>query len=282
MEQSSNKSRAFLSNLDDQQLRQILLAEVESDDTDVDLIRNITAVLESRDHTETEIDAQKAYQSFAEEHAEDTPLFDELLKQDGSSAKRKPVRFSRLARIGIVAAIILSFVIVSTGIASAAGIDVWGAFTKWTAKTFGVTLGNTEKTIDMNVSNDACKYIRQTLKEHGFIENVVPYYMPEGYKQMDLSVEETYIGTVITAVYKNGADEIIFLFTINPLDSSVLYPKDQVDPLVYEHSGVSHYIFENEGEWVAIWYQDNIRCQISGVLSEKELLMIINSIYEGK
>ena len=67
MEQSSNKSRAFLSKLDDQQLRQILLAEVESDDTDVDLIRNITAVLESRDHAGTEIDTQKAYQFFVEE-----------------------------------------------------------------------------------------------------------------------------------------------------------------------------------------------------------------------
>ena len=282
MEQSSNKSRAFLSKLDDQQLRQILLAEVESDDTDVDLIRNITTVLESRDHTGTEIDIKESFQSFVEEHSGDTPFYDELLKQLEYTKKHKPVRFSRLARVGVVAAIIISLIIVTTGIASAAGIDIWGAITNWTEKTFGVTIGNPSHTNDLHVSDDACQDVRKTLSQNGVNKCVVPYYLPEGYDLCDSSEEDTYIGTIVTAVYRNGSDEIILLYTINPLDSSILYPKDQVDPFVYEHSGVSHYVFENEGEWVAIWLQDNTRCQISGVLSEEELLMIIDSIYEGK
>lgn len=282
MEQFSNKSRAFLSKLDDQQLRQILLAEVESDDTDVDLIRNITAVLESRDYAGMGIDVRESYQSFVENHSEDMPLYDELLKLDDSPKKRKPVRFSRLARIGIVAAVILSFVIVTTGIASAAGIDVWGAITRWTAKTFGVTLGNTEKTIDMNVSNDACQDIRQILLRYGITENTLPYYLPDGYKLYDSSEVETYVGTVVTAVYRSETGEIVFLYTINPPESSTMYPKDQEEPLTYEYSGVNHYIFENENEWVTIWQRNDIRCQISGVSSKEELLKIINSIYEGK
>ena len=282
MEQSSNKSRAFLSNLDDQQLRQILLAEVESDDTDVDLIRNITAVLESRDHAGTEIDAKELYQSFVKNHSGDMPLYDGLPKQDDSTQKRKPVGFSRLARVGIVAAIILSLIIVTTGIASAAGIDVWGAITRWTAKTIGVTMGNSEKTTDMDLSNDACQEVRRILETRGMVNNVVPYYLPEGYSIFDSSSEDTYMGTVVTAIYKNGAAEIVFIYTIDPLGSSTLYPKDQTDPLKYEHSDVIHYMFENEGEWVAIWQRDNISCQVSGVLSMEELLTIINSIYKGR
>jgi len=282
MEQSSNKSRAFLTKLDDQQLRQILLAEVESDDTDVDLIRNITAVLESRDHTGTQIDTQKAYQSFVEEHSGDTPLYDELLKQHESTKKHKPVRFSRLARVGIVAAIIISLIIVTTGIASAAGIDIWGAITNWTEKTFGVTIGNPSHTNDLLVSDDACQDVRKTLSKNGVNECVVPYYLPEGYDLCDSSVETTYMGTIVTAVYRNGEDEIILLYTIDSPESSSLSPKDQAEPQEYEFEGVTHFVFVNEGEWSTVWQNNDIGCQISGVGSRDELLKIINSIYEGK
>ena len=282
MEQSSNKSRAFLSKLDDQQLRQILLAEVESDDTDVDLIRNITAVLESRDHTETEIDAQKAYQSFVEEHAKGMPLYGEHLKKDDFTKKRKPVRISRLARIGIVAAIIFSLIIVTTGIASAAGIDLWGAFTRWTEKTFGVTKGDSVETDDFVFANDACEDIRQMLTKNGVYEDVVPNYLPQGYTILDSLEQKTYEGIIISAVYRNGSSEILFLYQIGTGDISNLYPKDEDTPLAYERGGVSHYIFENEGEWAAVWQKANIGAQISGVNSKEELLNILNSIYEGK
>lgn len=282
MEQSSNKSRAFLSKLDDHQLRQILLAEVESDDTDVDLIRNITAVLESRDHAGTEIDAQKAYRFFVEEHAEEMPLYDEIMTPDASTKRSKPVRISRLARIGIVAAIILSFVIVTTGIASAAGIDIWGAFTKWTEKTFGVIIGDKENVSEYSSPNDACHEVRQILENCGMVENVVPYCLPEGYLIIDFSSEATYEGTVVTAIYGRGTDEIVFFYAVGGQDSSILCPKDEEEPLVYECAGIPHYLFGNEKEWTAIWQNNNISCQISGVSSKAELIRIIDSIYERK
>ena len=282
MEQSSNKSRAFMSKLDDQQLRQILLAEVESDDTDVDLIRNITAVLESRDHAGTEIDAQKAYQSFVEEHSEELPLYDELLKNSDSTRKRKSVRVSRITRVGIVAAIILSVILVTTGIASAVGIDVWGTLTKWTTKTFGLTIGKQDRSDDYFLPSDAYQDLRQIMTRFGGTDNVVPHYLPEGYELCELSDEATYAGTVVTAMYMKGSEEIIVHYTIGTINASSLYPKDLGDPITYEYSGILHYLFENENEWVAIWQRDNIACQVSGVSSEEELLAIINSIYEGK
>ena len=282
MEQSSNKSRAFMSNLDDQQLRQILLAEVESDDTDVDLIRNITAVLESRDRTGTEIDAKEAYLSFMEEHSEDMPLYDELLKRDNPTKKHKPVRVSRLTRVGIVAAIIISLITVTTCIASAAGIDVWSAITRWTEKTFGVTIGYQNRSDDYGLSHDACQDLRQTLARNGVTDNVVPYYLPDGYTLLDSFEQTSYEGTVISAIYKCGSSEILLLFSVGTESTSSMYPKDHEEPEIYERGNISHYLFANMGEWTAIWRRNNISCQISGVSSKDELLNILDSIYEGK
>ncbi|MBQ9489249.1 MAG: hypothetical protein IJU80_04895, partial [Lachnospiraceae bacterium] len=144
MEQSSNNSRSFLSTLDTQQLRQILLAEVESDETNVELIRNITAVLEARDYSGTDIDVEASYKDFLSDHAMDKPLYDIDMageEEPTPSPKRKPVRTTRLARLALVAAIIMAILLGTTVVASAAGYDLWGAITHWTSEVFGFATG---------------------------------------------------------------------------------------------------------------------------------------------
>ena len=143
-------------------------------------------------------------------------------------------------------------------------------------------MGNKESSDDYHLSYDVCQELRQILVRNGVNERVVPYYLPEGYELCDSSVETTYLGTIVTAVYRNGNNEIILLYTIDSPESSSLFPKDQAEPQEYVFEGVTHFVFLNEEEWAAVWQHNDIGCQISGVGSRAELLKIINSIYEGK
>ena len=286
MEQSSNNSRSFLSTLDTQQLRQILLAEVESDETNVELIRNITAVLEARDYSGTDIDVEASYKDFLSDHAMDKPLYDiDMAGEEEStpSPKRKPVRTTRLARLALVAAVIMTILLGTTVVASAAGYDLWGAITRWTADVFGLATGKEPTEIDHGqIDNAPYSELEDYFLNQGLDLNVIPKYLPEGFRLIDVTSEETYEGTIITAVYYRSDEEIILSYTVSSHNTSDLYPKDDDEPEVYERSGIKHYLIFNEGKWGAVWEADNIVCQINGVNEKTELIKMIDSIYERK
>lgn len=284
MEQSSNNSRSFLSTLSTQQLRQILLAEVESDETNVELIRNITAVLEARDYSGTDIDVEASYKDFLSDHAMDKPLYDIDMvgeEEPTPSPKRKPVRTTRLARLALVAAIIMAILLGTTVVASAAGYDLWGAITRWTADVFGFAIGKEPTEIDHGqIDNAPYSELEDFFLNQGLDLNVIPKYLPEGFRLIDVTSEETYEGTIITAAYSHADDEIVFAYIIGTQKISTLYPKDNNEPEVYESCGIKHFLFFNEGKWSAVWEADNIVCRINGVTEKAELLIILDSIYE--
>lgn len=286
MEQSSNNSRSFLSTLSTQQLRQILLAEVESDETNVELIRNITAVLEARDYSGTDIDVKAAYNAFHSDHAMEQPLYDIDMageEEPTPSPKRKPVRTTRLARLALVAAIIMTILLGTTVVASAAGYDLWGAITRWTAEVFGFATGKEPTEIDHGqIDNAPYSELEDYFLNQGLDLNVIPKYLPEGFRLIDVTSEETYEGTIITAVYYRSDEEIILSYTVSSHNTSDLYPKDDDEPEVYEKCGNKHYLISNEGNWGAVWEADNIVCLINGVNERAELIRMIDSIYERK
>lgn len=286
MEQSSNNSRSFLSTLSTQQLRQILLAEVESDETNVELIRNITAVLEARDYSGTDIDVEDAYKDFLSDHAMDQPLYDIDMageEEPTPSPERKPVRTTRLARLALVAAIIMAILLGTTVVASAAGYDLWGAITRWTADVFGFATGKEPTEIDHGqIDNAPYSELEDYFLNQGLDLNVIPKYLPEGFRLIDVTSDETYEGTIITAAYSHANNEIILSYIIGAQNTSALYPKDTDEPVVYERCGVKHYLVYNEGKWGAIWETDNIVCRINGVTEKAELLKMLDSIYERK
>ena len=285
MEQSSNNSRSFLSTLSTQQLRQILLAEVESDETNVELIRNITAVLEARDYSGTDIDVEAAYNAFHSDHAMEQPLYDIDMageEEPTPSPKRKPVRTTRLARLALVAAIILAILLGTTVVASAAGYDLWGAITRWTSEVFGFATGEEQTEIDHGKNvNAPYSELENYFLNKGIEPNVLPKYLPKGYEFLDAASTDSYEGIVITGIYSSTDDgEIILSYVISAHNASALYPKDNDDPNVYEKCGVKHFLIYNEGKCGAVWEADNIVCQINGVTEETELLKMIDSIYE--
>ena len=56
-------------------------------------------------------------------------------------------------------------------------------------------------------------------------------------------------------------------------------PKDGNPPVIYEKSGIQHYIMTDYDIRKAVWMQGDIQCIISGSVTEEEMKQIIDSIY---
>lgn len=271
----------------DEQLRQLLLTQMEADEVNIELVRDITAVLASREEENgDEIDVHSAYETFRKEYADTPALFPEAsvgtkAAVKGSAGQRHllPRRFVRLV---IVAAVIMALFLGTTIIASASGLDLWGIITRWTADVFGISGESSISSSDHLDQTDVYYHLRNALAEHGVYQAVVPRYVPEGYIVSETKFYDTFEGDYFLFSLSNGDNRIILRYLIlNTEQPTRYYMKDDVGPEVYSSSGIEHYIMTNEQEYVVSWTNDNILCDISGLLTYDDVILMIDSIYKG-
>lgn len=285
------KSQAFtphqLEEWSDEQLRQLLLAQMEAKEVDVELVRNITAILASREEEKGhEIDAHSAYETFQQEYAGTPALFPEASVSAETAVKGNSVlqqyRPHRFIKAVIVAAVIMALFLGTTIVANASGLDLWGIITRWTKDVFGITQDGTDSESIHHEQIDSYEHLRLSLAEHGVYQPVVPSYLPEGYSFQEISLDSTFEGTFIRCIMSNGDNEIILRYLISNTEQPTrYYMKDDVVPEVYSSGNIEHYIMTNEQEYIVSWNVDNILCDISGLLNYDDAILMIDSIYEG-
>ena len=275
---SNVSSFSDLSSLTTEQLKQLLHAQLDAEEPNVDLIKKVTAVLDAREPLPFDPDA--GYRSLLQDHLDGDRLCTE--DSDGKPAVRpcRP-RVFRFARAASIAAIFLLVLLGGTAVAHALGFDLWGAVVRWSADTFG--LSNKDivgQTSDIN-TEDPYFVLRETIRNVGVLSPVVPYYLPEGYHNMETTREETYQGAAVNGIYKSEQGTILLTYVITQSDHpSRYYPIDDSDPEIYTVNGVDHFITSNEGKYRAFWTNENVVCDISGLEDEVVLKQMIDSIYE--
>lgn len=285
------KSQAFtphqLEEWSDEQLRQMLLAQMEAEEVDVELVRSITAILASREEEKGhEIEAHSAYKTFQQEYAGTPALFPEASANAETAVKGNSVpqqyRPHRFIKAVIVAAVIMALFLGTTIVANASGMNLWGIITQWTADVFGISGNNSQSTSFHSEERDAYLDLRTALSEHGVYQSVVPSYFPEGYSFQDLTTDTTFEGAFIRCVMSNGNNKIILRYVIsNTQQPTRYYTKDDVVPEIYCFNNIDHHIMTNEQEYIISWTNENIVCDISGVLNYDDVILMIDSIYEG-
>ena len=281
-----------LEKLSDQQLRSILTEELDSEDVDTELIKNITDVLAARANDKP-IDAEAAFQQFLSQYADTDPLYSEvefeLGLEDATSSNsdkdtpnqlenpKKVIHFSRLAKLGILVAAILILFLAGTIVAYAFGFRIWKADVSWDKDNMTVSTDGGEAYPAMP---DSCSLIRSSLSSDGVDLPVVPYYIPVGFSLYEYQAFETPQGNVYVASFSCGEQLIVLHYTVNPNGLNTTYPKDNTEVELYETHGIEHYITSNEGLYRSVWSNGDIVCEIYGVGTKEELLKIIDSIYE--
>lgn len=182
----------------------------------------------------------------------------------------------------IAAAAALVLIISSSFTASAMGFDLFEVIAKWTQETFHFsTIGQTDPVDPNPILTYPCRSLQTALSEFDVATNVVPLWLPEGYTEVDLKVDETPIQRRFFAKYQSGENTI----RIRIVDylSGTPTQIEQSDKLVevYSSVGVDYYIFDNLGQLQAVWTVDNLECYVSGPVTLPEIKIIIDSIGKG-
>lgn len=285
------KSQAFtphqLEEWSDEQLRQLLLAQMEVEEVDVELVRSITAILASREEEKGhEIEPHSAYETFQQEYAGTPALFPEASASAETAVKGNSVprqyRPYRFIKAVIVAAVIMALLLGTTIVANASGLDLWGIITRWTKDVFGIRGESSYSSPIHPEEADVYYHLRTALAEHGVSQSVVPSYVPEGYSKEEVGFEETFEGYYAFCSLSNGENRIILRYVIsNTQQPTRYYTKDDVVPEIYCFNNIDHHIMTNEQEYIISWTNENIVCDISGVLNYDDVILMIDSIYEG-
>lgn len=203
-------------------------------------------------------------------------------EQLNTSAPPAPIRRKRptLFRCAIAAAIIGSLLIGASITALAANYGLWNAIAQWTSEIFHFSAHSDEtnhNAVPPAQINPELEPLQNALIAGGISAPQIPRYLPEGYRQEELTASEQ--NNFWGAAYVRDGDYIMISITDVQGQLGAHYEKDDMTPEVYSHGGTDHYIMTNMGSYTAVWTNGQLEYAIFGA-EEDELYKMLDSIYE--
>lgn len=208
---------------------------------------------------------------------------------------KRVVRFKRVWRTAMVAAIAIACMFAVLVTAQAAGVDIFGAMARWTEDvfSFGVIPPNSEITEnlggemerqDATGSNQEGRFssLQEALDKYGVTMIHEPNWLPEGYALGELEVmclDDPFLQT-FAASYSSGDGHIdidIMSYLGTP---SMQVEKTDVPVETVEKNGINFYLIENVSSYIVAWYDDQYEYYISGNLSKDILCKTAISMYD--
>ena len=117
-----------------------------------------------------------------------------------------------------------------------------------------------------------------TVTALGVEKNVVPTWMPDGYKLEQIKTAAREDNITVFAIFVCGEDQIIINVNIFDSARSGEYQKEVSGMEVLEKNSIKHYIMKNNAVWSAAWINNNAECVIS-TKNKETLDLLILSIY---
>lgn len=197
----------------------------------------------------------------------------------GGSSPKRPARFRRVVRTGLVAAIMVAVLFGVMVAAQAAGVDVFGAVARWTEETFHFNVseadGNTAWFADYQEELDAA----------GLSEEYLPTWVPEGYEATDLQIQELNRGIDIYILYSSedgsAFDLLISIYDDLSAMEQHVYEKDDTPVQTIQAGDKTIYLIENLGLQTAACQYQNATYSLTGNLSSDLIEDIFASIGDG-
>lgn len=277
-----------LQTMDTAALRALLLMELSAEgDVNVARIQEISDIIAEREQFEIP-DADMGWEDFRKNYESSEPIH--TLEQDCSEApkpetepkavperKTMPKR-KAWGRLAVAAAIVASLVVGATLTAQAAEFDLWAAMAQWTSETFGFTLGTRESMPDEDkLINEELAPLWDAMIEGGVAEPCLPTYLPDGFKQIELT--ENSEDGFWCATYQLEDDLVQIQVQQSKGEDWSISQKDDVDPKKYMWDGTEFFIMSNMGQMVVTWSSGRYEYYVFG-LSEPELYKAIKSIHK--
>lgn len=263
-----------------EELEQILRLDAEApegQEPDTEEILDIMEVLteRKRNNSHAEKEALEAYESFKQNYMPETDNRKHPSKRN-KKAKTDTKRLRRIRTLSATAAV-LAIIILGSITAKAFGVNIWKTVAKWTQETFHFgEWGSSNPN-----SNLVYASLQEALEQGEVTTHLAPTWFPNGYKLVDIRVEQTPLRKTYVAKYKKGKQELTITLH-DYLNGDPVYV-EQSEGLIeeYEVSGITYYLFSNYDNVKAVWIVDSYESYISGNVTIEELKQMINSIEKG-
>ena len=294
MHESGSVPRRDFSRLDGmstEMLRDILRQDylLPEEESDTEAILYISELLAKRDAPDASaVDA--AWSSFQENYRgnpgslyEDDPMEKDGGKPDAKSATAKPRSVSALRLLSVAVILILALMI-GTVTSYARGYDLFGAIAAWTEETFRFRISGAAEPPETMQYSDELSELISAFVEHQIPLDVIPRYIPDGYKERKTECYEGIGFTEFHCVLSKGdggeEDPIIILeySLIEDPASTWDVEKDDSPPEIYESHGTEYYIIKNVGKYIALWNSGNLECGIFGLETHEDLIKMLDSM----
>lgn len=254
-----------------EELEEILRLDAEmpeGQESDIYKILYIMEVLaeRKRNTSHTGKTALEAYESFKQNY---------MPKTDDNVIPIKTNRKApRWVRNLVATAAVLAILLTGTITAKAFGLDVWKAVVQWSQETFHFG----DEGADNNLTYIS---LQDALKKGNVPAWLAPTYIPEEFAFIEVDVQKTPKKNIYRAKYTK-VEQLLIIVVRDYLDGDPAYV-EQSEGFVeeYEVSGITYYLFSNQGQNKAVWLYESCECDISGDVTIEELKAMIESIQKG-
>lgn len=281
----------YLNNLSDERLEELLRQTVEEEgQTDSEYIEFILEVMEEREKSKSEnnlSDITKAWDDFKRIYnssdCEDKSLYDfsapDSRKAPMKKQHKKTTSFAvkRIVLVALVSCLCLLMM------APALGYNIIQAIGSWTKDVFSFSYSQEEalSSSSENSANEPQKFdsFQDALDASNITTINAPIYLPEGFVETEVNVIPHLKSDEIQAFYTS--EDLTIQISITQFEDaySVQYEKDDTSVEEVVISGITHYLFSNNGRSVATWNVNSIEGSITGDISLEEMKEILESMY---
>lgn len=252
-------------------------------------IETILAEMERRGINSPSRSPDESWNEFEKSYSDQESCYIEYVPPSSPCPEMVPAALPRhrhrLKHKTIVLAAVISVALASILTVQAAGVDIFGAISRWTAELFSLGTMEDQKRPDDNetwivsIPEDGASFdsLQEALDACGITEVVAPKWMPNTFSRVTVHVENANHGVSISATYSNESDEYIIVEYIYNSNFNY-YEKVDVHPSEYECNGQVYSIIENSKEFLVVWKTEHFECYISAPVDSDTLYRIIRSL----
>lgn len=185
---------------------------------------------------------------------------------------------------GLVAAAAMIVLVFGMSLtANAFGFDIWEIIVQWTQETFHFGSASEVDGSEMPHAENENSFagLQDALTNYEITTLLIPTWMPDGYQEVEVNIEDTPRRRQFAAKYQCGENTIRIRVADYFDEAPAQIEKSGSLLEIYLVNDIEYYLFENNGQMQAMWINQNYECYMSGTISLSEIKQMIDSIEKG-
>lgn len=259
-----------------EELRRILSAELGKPTQQIDdgLVRLLLTQLQSRGIAP----------QFADDEAVEVAC-EKFQKDMGILRKPSPKRWYPSWAVKVASVVLVLSLLVFGLPATTQANNIQKILTWWSDSAFRFIAPSKQISVQTHMyktDHPGLQQVYDAVAELGITEPIVPSWIPEGYKLINLKTKEMCGDIVIDSRFESEGQIILFSIVFQGEEIAFQYEKDSEHVVVHESAGRNHYVLSNLDTWTIVWTTNGLECTIITDCSEEDVYKMINSIYTSE